>query len=111
MESLNLTQDWIFQQDNEPKHTVKFTQNWLRINEINVVRWPRQSPDLNPIENLWKKLIIKIHKREIKNVTELKQICMEEWKNIAPNTCKKSVRDYSKRLHAVICNKGYATKF
>ena len=111
MESLNLTQDWIFQQDNDPKHAAKLTQNWFRINDVNVLKWPSQSPDLKPIENLWKESKMKIHKRKPKNVTELKQICMKEWKNITPNICKKYIGDYSKRLHAVICNKGYVTKY
>ena len=40
VESLNLTQDWIFQQDNDSKHTAKLTQNWFRINDVNVLKWP-----------------------------------------------------------------------
>ena len=72
VESLNLTQDWIFQQDYDPKHTVKLTKNWFRINDVNVLKRPSQSSDLNSIENLWKELKIKIHKREPKNVNELK---------------------------------------
>lgn len=111
VQALNLTPAWIFQQDNDPKHTAKLTQNWFRNNGVDVLKWPSQSPDLNPIENLWKQLKIQIHKREPTNLTQLRDICLEEWKKIAPNTCKKFVGDYSKRLHAVICNKGYATKY
>ena len=53
---LKLGLKWVFQMDNDPRHTSKVVAKWLKDNKFKVLEWLSQSPVLKPIENLWAEL-------------------------------------------------------
>lgn len=51
-------EEFTYQQDNARFHTSAFTRNWFAAHpEIIQMEWPVKSPDLNPIENVWAKMV------------------------------------------------------
>ena len=76
-----------------------------------ILEWPSQSPDLNPIENLWQVLKSRGMARKPTNLTQLEVFAKEEWAKIPRETCRNLVDRYKNRLEAVIKNKGYAIDY
>ncbi len=74
---------------------------------IKVLEWPSQSSDLNPIENLWRELKVRVAKRQPWNLNDSERICKEEWDKIPPEMCANLVANYKKHLTSVIANKGF----
>jgi DDE superfamily endonuclease len=103
----------IFQQDNDPKHTSKRAAKWFEDNNIQVMAWPAQSPDINPIEHLWVHLKnrLKEYPTPPKGVFELWERVEEEWNKILPETCQKLIESMPRRVQAVIKAKGGHTKY
>ena len=101
----------MLQHENDSKHTAKRTKEWFENNDISTLNWPSYSPDLNPIENLWNTLTVKVQKRNPQNIKQLEESCKEEWDKITLDQRGKLVANYSKRLKAVKQNRDYATKY
>src|SRR5690349_6728630 len=73
---------WIFQQNNDPKHTATRKKKLFSENGITVLDWPFQSPDLNSIENLWYQIKIKLCNKIIRKLDELYDANIQEWNAI-----------------------------
>ena len=103
---------WIFQQDNDPKHSSKLVQEWFGEKNITVLKWPSQSPDLNPIEHLWDVLErrIRMHS-DIKSLQQVFNIIESEWSQIPAETLQKLVDSMPRRCQAVLQAQGYSTKY
>ncbi len=103
--------DFIFQQDLAPAHTAKGTKSWFSDHGVTVLDWPANSPDLNPIENLWGIVKRKMRDTRPNNADELKATVKETWASIPPQQCHKLITSMPRRIEAVIKAKGAPTKY
>jgi len=75
------------------------------------LNWPAQSPDLNPIENLWFILDQLCKNRKPANEEELFDRLKEEWESLPMGMMKNLAESVPRRLQAAIDTKGFATKY
>jgi transposase len=98
----------IFMQDNAPCHKATSVMDFLSHNKVNVMSWPAQSPDLNPIENLW--AIIKARRQKQfgvpKNKMELIEQTLGIWEEITETERIKLADSAIKRVREVLKLKG-----
>ncbi len=94
--------DFIFQQDLAPAHTAKGTKSWFNDHGVTVLDWPANSPDLNPIENLWGIVKRKMRDTRPNNADDLKTTVKETWASIPPQQCHKLITSMPRRIEAVI---------
>jgi transposase len=103
----------VFQQDNDPKHTSSIARRWFLENEIELLEWPSQSPDLNPIEHLWEHLKRQLnsYETEAAGMHELWERVQVEWDKIPVDVCMNLIESMPRRVAAVLKAKGGYTKY
>ena len=101
-----------FMADNNPKHSSKQAKDFLMANNVNWWRTPPESPDCNPIENLWHEL--KEYNRRVikpKNKDELIEGIKRFWQTVTVEKCVKYIDHLKKVLPKVVEFNGAATGY
>ncbi|MBN3294693.1 TCB1 transposase, partial [Polypterus senegalus] len=101
----------IFQQDNARPHSASITTSWLRRRRIRVLKWPVCSPDLSPIENIWRIIKRKVRQRRPKTIEQLEACIRQEWESIPISKLEKLVSSVPRRLLSVVRRRGDATQW
>jgi transposase len=104
---------WTFMHDGAKIHQSIETKEWLNSNKIPVLEWPANSPDLNPIENLWGTLTRAVfaNGRQFKTKAELKTEIFKQWALIKSKELSNLVGSMTDRIVEVIAKKGGNTKY
>ncbi|GIY36288.1 transposable element Tcb1 transposase [Caerostris darwini] len=98
-----------FQDDNSSCHVSTLTKAWYGANEVHRMDWPAQSPDLNPIKTLHRR--IQGCTTRPKSVKELLCLLQAEWKKIPLAVIQRLVESMPRRVHAVIASRGGSTNY
>lgn len=109
--ALKFTRSRNFLQDKAPPHIAKSVQNYLKSRGINTIYLPGNSPDLNPIENLFSQLKAKVERQNIRSIPQLKRSIKYHWTRLDQQYLKNICTSMPRRLKAVLDRKGGMTKY
>ena len=100
------TDDWILQEDNDPRHRSRLCTAWKTENGITNLDWPSQSPDANPIENVWNVLKMKLAGKRVFPLKKLSQKIRKIWQELPTDYAEKLVESMPKSCQAILDNDG-----
>jgi transposase len=102
------THEAIVMEDGAPAHKSKLASAARNKYNIQKMPWPAQSPDLNPIENLWRIMKSRINKREPRVTTHeaLSKALQEEWDRFIAEDFRKLIESMPKRVKMCLKNRG-----
>ena len=100
-------QMWFLIQDNDPKHTSRIAKAWMEENmRKNQRDWPSQTPDLNPIENIFGWMKQKLYRNNFTSLVQLEKRIQEIWDSITPEFLAPYWKSMRHRCSLVVENNG-----
>lgn len=103
---------WTFMHDNASIHTARVVEDFLKDHAAVVLPWPANSPDLNPIENLWAIVSQKVYKtHRFSSKPDLLAALQQEWAAVDPALLQKLYDSIPRRCEEVIKYKGWPTRY
>jgi transposase len=103
---------WVLVQDNDPKHKSKKVEKVLdRLAPDRLRDWPSNSPDFNPIEDIWSELDYELQKTGPKDIVKLKSALSKAWKNLDQTKVKSSIESLPRRLEECLKVNGERTRY
>ena len=109
---MNVHECNVFMHDGAPCHRAKSVKSFLREKNIDFLDWPGNSPDLNPIENLWHVMKNKVADQHPTNIESLTTAIKIVWtQEISPEYCFKLIDSMPRKIAAVIKSRGGPTKY
>ena len=103
--------NFVFQQDNSTIHTARSTLQWMGDNDVTVLDWLLCSPDVNPIENLWRDLKVAANAHHLREGEELWAAVQTAWTEMPGERMRTLVESIPHRTEGVRKTKGGNTKY
>lgn len=89
----------IYYHDLDTTHCSNYTKNWLETNRIKHDYLPPNSPNLNPLEFVWRILDARVSRHSPKGFKEYKKWIFQEWNNISMEEIQKWIDRLPQYLH------------
>lgn len=114
----NYSETRYFQQDNARIHTCEATTAFLLSNKVQWIDWPSHSPDLNPIEHVWRSLKSRLYsmfphlsglRRNKVCIAEFCECLQKAWVAIPQDQIRDLIYSMPRRLEACTKAKGWYT--
>jgi hypothetical protein len=103
---------WILVQDNDPKHKSAASKKVLDIIAPDrLPDWPANSPDFNPIEDVWSMLEHELQAKGPKDIRSLKSNLTKAWENLDMSKVRTSIESLPRRLEQCIGLNGERTSY
>jgi hypothetical protein len=98
--------------DNDPgRHMSRLVKNFLHTQAVTCLDFPPYSPDLNPIENLWRDMNLRMQDSLADTKDEMEELVKHTWAATTPEQCDKLARSMPHRIKQVIEREGAYTDY